>query len=998
MRRVPESVNIHVQDKIRELEDSLYFIDEPLKGDANDSFLYPERPDVAEETINGLPKFNEKAWTWYRVNKLGKIPDEKYEEEKEKLYLKFAGLMAGKDKPFSIRIKGNEDSTVSYEIGVESASEKDRIYSSLSSVFGFADISKSEEAREKSVVWQAQCFPVKQNFEGLDRNEEKPQTAKFADVVAMAITNTGCVAKVSFIPADKILLEASLKFARDMNEEITRYLKRSFNVSVSDTVNNSRNIQNSRIRSLPNLLFKIPQDSSSFSGSNNVGMNTMIVDKYAESIERALKYRIRLLEQAKESGWFVRITVESETEADNDAAVIREAIGSDIIKLGYSCNWEKEREEKKASIILPSYMLPNIISLPRKDFIGFSLKECTDYNLNPPAVSENNSIAVGNLLWNGMDTGVKIKVSKSDLNRHMFTCGMTGSGKTNSVCSILEGMDGIPYTVIEPVKGEYHSLKGIKRRTMITGDSTVIKFNPFWFPKGASLQYHIDSLKLIISSAFDLYAAMPNILEQCLVRVYMNCGWDLSTSKNIYYGKLPESELYPTFETLCAEIRRYLDNSDFEGELKGNYSGALLSRLQSFTTGAKGELLNTTEHIRFEDWNNENVVIELDALADDSDKAIVMGVLLVQYFQFIKYSYEHKAENGLRHVFVLEEAHHLFRESKSSKGEGQNSSNHLVEMLNNLLAGIRAYGEGFIIIDQSPSAISPSVLKNTGIKLVHNVGYGEDIKLLSSVLLLNEKDKTLPALGKGEALIRFSSMSQPAMVKMDICKNKEACTIQKGVSNSCEINQYERIMADSSVADMLGLEVTRLMNVMLYQSIDYIREAFFAFIDNITRIIINKFGWDSEEYLTEEFYLRLFEALSIDTAEGEFPGNFCLTRMIKLYVMRIFRFFLLGNGISLGDKTWQILYDYREAQIYPRMEAFFENSMDNETRMVVASKNGYIYESGIVLLIMKELWECTKENREEHFKFLMTTLFGENTDEYLFSRIKEDVFFCLNNI
>lgn len=998
MRRVPESVNIHVQDKIRELEDSLYFIDEPLKGDANDSFLYPERPDVAEETINGLPKFNEKAWTWYRVNKLGKIPDEKHEEEKEKLYLKFAGLMAGKDKPFSIRIKGNEDSTVSYEIGVESASEKDRIYSSLSSVFGFADISKSEEAREKSVVWQAQCFPVKQNFEGLDRNEEKPQTAKFADVVAMAITNTGCVAKVSFIPADKILLEASLKFARDMNEEITRYLKRSFNVSVSDTVNNSRNIQNSRIRSLPNLLFKIPQDSSSFSGSNNVGMNTMIVDKYAESIERALKYRIRLLEQAKESGWFVRITVESETEADNDAAVIREAIGSDIIKLGYSCNWEKEREEKKASIILPSYMLPNIISLPRKDFIGFSLKECTDYNLNPPAVSENNSIAVGNLLWNGMDTGVKIKVSKSDLNRHMFTCGMTGSGKTNSVCSILEGMDGIPYTVIEPVKGEYHSLKGIKRRTMITGDSTVIKFNPFWFPKGASLQYHIDSLKLIISSAFDLYAAMPNILEQCLVRVYMNCGWDLSTSKNIYYGKLPESELYPTFETLCAEIRRYLDNSDFEGELKGNYSGALLSRLQSFTTGAKGELLNTTEHIHFEDWNNENVVIELDALADDSDKAIVMGVLLVQYFQFIKYSYEHKAENGLRHVFVLEEAHHLFRESKSSKGEGQNSSNHLVEMLNNLLAEIRAYGEGFIIIDQSPSAISPSVLKNTGIKLVHNVGYGEDIKLLSSVLLLNEKDKTLPALGKGEALIRFSSMSRPAMVKMDICKNKEACTIQKGVSNSCEINQYERIMADSSVADMLGLEVTRLMIVMLYQSIDYIREAFFAFIDNTTRIIINKFGWDSEEYLTEEFYLRLFEALSIDTAEGEFPGNFCLTRMIKLYVMRIFRFFLLGNGISLGDKTWQILYDYREAQIYPRMEAFFENSMDNETRMVVASKNGYIYESGIVLLIMKELWECTKENREEHFKFLMTTLFGENIDEYLFSRIKEDVFFCLNNI
>jgi uncharacterized protein len=43
------------------------------------------------------------------------------------------------------------------------------------------------------------------------------------------------------------------------------------------------------------------------------------------------------------------------------------------------------------------------------------------------------------------------------LNRHVFVCGATGSGKSQTVRHLLESAarTGIPWLVIEPAKAEY---------------------------------------------------------------------------------------------------------------------------------------------------------------------------------------------------------------------------------------------------------------------------------------------------------------------------------------------------------------------------------------------------------------------------------------------------------------------------------------------------------------------------------------------------------------
>ncbi|MBR3975741.1 MAG: ATP-binding protein [Clostridia bacterium] len=1001
MSNLPERPEIHQYSILQELEKQLYNADILLNGGYKDEFLYPNMPLIPSDAINSLPPFNEAKLNWCRIKTLGTVAEEKKGDEKEKLYTKFTEILAGKEKAFSILLSGSKySSDVSYKIGT--AGDIRQIDSALCGVFGYSDTEESTGDCDKKYIRQAKCIPVKEDFESLDKAEQDKELSKLIDNITMVVTCSDCSARLSFMPANIGWIQNELDKAYVMKDKITYYIKRQAQLSIGDSDSNSCNYKDRKPIEIINkkeakLVAKDFSSAISFGESNTISFTANIVDQLAESIERSLEYRIRLLEQMKNGGWFVRMTVESNTKNDGDIEVVCDAMAAEMLRMGYSCTWS-DKKENTASVVLPSHLLPNIISMPTKSFIGFELKKCTEYNLNPPVCKDEDKIVLGTLLWNGIDTGVEISVSKKELNRHMFVCGMTGSGKTNSVCRILEGIEDINYTVIEPVKGEYHSLKGIKRRTMISGDRTAIRFNPFWFPKGSNLQYHVDSLKLIISSAFELTAAMPNILEQCLNFVYMDCGWDLSSSKNIYDGKLPDSELYPTFESLCNRIREYIDNSDFAGELKSNYRGALLSRLQSFTSGAKGDLLNTTEYISFEEWNSNNFVIELDALADDSDKAIVMGALLVQYFQFIKYRYEHKAEDGLKHIFVLEEAHHLFAESQPVQGEGQNSTGHLVKMLNNLLAEIRAYGEGFIIIDQSPSAISKSVLKNTGVKLVHKVDFGEDIQLLESVLLLEKDDRTVPALAKGDALVRFATMPAPSMVHMALCNNKEKCTIQKGIcGGDIQMEQYERIMSNKLLAEELELQVTRLLNVMLYQNMDQINCAYRQFKTNVRRIIISRMGVDSEECITDKFYIRLIKTLSVVIAEKIFPGNFCLCRMIKMYILRLVGFLMSDTEISVGSKEWTLLYLYREVQLYSRMSAFYSNSTDYEVQKIVNLKKYYLYECSIIITLVKELWDVHAEERYKKCGTYIDMLFGIKIDDTFKERITKEVICCINN-
>ncbi|MDF4756817.1 DUF87 domain-containing protein, partial [Vibrio parahaemolyticus] len=165
----------------------------------------------------------------------------------------------------------------------------------------------------------------------------------------------------------------------------------------------------------------------------------------------------------------------------------------------------------------------------------------------------------------------------ANIRQHCLISGITGSGKTNTIMSLLQNSP-VPFLIIEPSKQEYRHLKSlipnIKVFTPGNEQLSPIRLNPFYFPNGISVMSHIDSLKAVFMSAFSMYASMPNILEQCLYAVYQKMGWDLNTSKNIYATDGLLLEHYPTLELLYEEIDEYLSKSGYAEEQKSNIRAA----------------------------------------------------------------------------------------------------------------------------------------------------------------------------------------------------------------------------------------------------------------------------------------------------------------------------------------------------------------------------------------------------------------------------------------
>ena len=115
-------------------------------------------------------------------------------------------------------------------------------------------------------------------------------------------------------------------------------------------------------------------------------------------------------------------------------------------------------------------------------------------------------------------------LSPNDLNKHLFVCGLTGSGKTTTVKHILKELvqkQATPFLVMESAKRDYRQLLAndlFKENLNIftIGDATVspIRINPFYVQEGIHPLEHIDYLKALFNASFSLYGTMTSIVEK----------------------------------------------------------------------------------------------------------------------------------------------------------------------------------------------------------------------------------------------------------------------------------------------------------------------------------------------------------------------------------------------------------------------------------------------------------------------------------------------------
>jgi hypothetical protein len=209
--------------------------------------------------------------------------------------------------------------------------------------------------------------------------------------------------------------------------------------------------------------------------------------------------------------------------------------------------------------------------------------------------------------------------------------------------------------------------------------------------------------------------------------------------------------------------------------------GFIKVRLSSLRLGTTGRFLEGGHQLDFGKLLRTNAVLEIEDVGDDSDKAFLMGTVLIRLAEHLRMAHRAKppGQAGLRHLTVIEEAHRLLRRPDGPGGGGSGgAAAHAVEMFAGLLAEIRAYGEGLIIAEQIPDRLVPDVIKNTAVKITHRLPAADDRDAVGATMnMTRAQNRFLVTLKPGEAAVFTDGMDYPLLARMPDGTGREAVEV-----------------------------------------------------------------------------------------------------------------------------------------------------------------------------------------------------------------------------
>jgi len=454
-----------------------------------------------------------------------------------------------------------------------------------------------------------------------------------------------------------------------------------------------------------------------------------------------------------------------------------------------------------ATTSLSGKELAYALNFPKKSVTGLPVVECAQFGRNIVSYDErekgSKKIKLGKVFHMNRPDEADVELSINSFASHVFITGSTGSGKSNTIYTLLEKAkrvkidddnNKIKFMVIEPAKGEYKNVFGNAKDVSVYGTnpliSELLRINPFSFPVKIHVLEHLDRLVEIFNVCWPMYAAMPAVLKNAIEKAYEDCGWNLEESINEFGYRL-----YPNFDDVKRNVKTIIDSSEYDTENKGAYKGSLLTRIESLCNGLNG-MIFTSNEIDDEKLFDENVIVDLSRVGSAETKSLIMGMIVLKLQEYRMVNT--KGMNiPLRHITVLEEAHNILRRTSiEQSAESSNLAGKSVEMLANSIAEMRTYGEGFIIADQAPGLMDMSVIRNTNTKIILRLPDYNDRQLVGAAANLNESQIIeLAKLPRGVAAVYQNEWIDPILCKVDRSKS---------VEKSYEYEKYNRPISDTT--------------------------------------------------------------------------------------------------------------------------------------------------------------------------------------------------------
>ena len=503
--------------------------------------------------------------------------------------------------------------------------------------------------------------------------------------------------------------------------------------------------------------------------------------------------------------------------------------------------------------------MPLFVGLPQKSVNGVSVSTMAEFGRNVflkdggAVASTGRKMPLGKIHHMGVeDEGNTVKLDIDSFTSHCFVTGSTGSGKSNTTYCLLQNFlkNEIPFLVIEPAKGEYKidfgAVDGINIFTSNPYMGEMLKINPFKFNSNIHILEHLDRLIEIFNACWEMYAAMPAILKSAVEKAYTDKGWDLTNSVYTMSGT-PE---YPTFSDVLTALPKIIKNTSYSSDSQGDYTGALVTRVESLTNGITGQIFCDSYSIDEKVLFDQNTIVDLSRIGSNETKSLIMGILVMQLTEY-RMANAHGTNKALSHVTVLEEAHNLLK--NVSQGQSQQAANLVgksVEMICNSIAEMRTYGEGFVIVDQSPSSVDIAAIKNTNTKIIMRLPEKHDCEAVGNAIGLKENQiQELSKLPVGVAAVMQNNWLEAVLCKVNRApdnykKENEKCSYEqikvfRSKLVKTLLDQYKPIFYSESLDDM-HFDIKALNDVINNADVpQYIKKEFSKRLEKINDNLIS---------------------------------------------------------------------------------------------------------------------------------------------------------------
>lgn len=350
-----------------------------------------------------------------------------------------------------------------------------------------------------------------------------------------------------------------------------------------------------------------------------------------------------------------------------------------------------------------------------------------------------------------------IGISLKDLAKHMLVVGTPGSGKTTFSVSLLDRLwkeHNIPFLVIEPAKNEYRALiQSIPEIQIFTPGKNFISpfvFNPFVPPENVRLETYKSTLKTAFAAAVSMTTPLDKIFEEAINNCYSDFRW-LDN-----YTMADKGQIFNITDFIKC-FKNTFDEIGYTGDAK-NIGRAGVVRLKSLEN-----LFDNYFSIPIQDLLQKPTIIELAAIENSDQKALIISLLLLSILAYVNANYV--GDGGLKNVILLEEAHVLL-DASSNVGQGDANPSAIAQnLVKRMLAEIRSYGVGIIIADQSPRKVSTDVVALTDMKMVFRLVEATDRQIIADSMNMGDgQEQRLSRLKPGEAFLFFNRLDSPEEV------------------------------------------------------------------------------------------------------------------------------------------------------------------------------------------------------------------------------------------